>query len=91
MSRMLEQIHRAHAGEPPMMLIDLGCVNDQAARDRADRIRATGLGKKNISLEGYDRIFVRIPPKKVVAILAAFPAIKEGATYYQSTHNWLEG
>ena len=89
MSRMLEQIYREQAGEPSMVLIDIGNVNDQAARDRADKVIAAGVGKKNLSIEGFNRIFIRIPPKKVAAILAAFPQIEQGSTYYQSTHNWL--
>jgi hypothetical protein len=89
-SQMLKQLYRKQDGEPPMVLIDLGYVNDQAARDRADRLLAAGIGKRNLSLEGFNRLFIRIPPSKVAAILAAFPEIKKGTSYWQSTHNWLD-
>lgn len=87
-SRLLENAMRKTAGEPLVALVDLGYAKDQGARDRADKL-LTMVARSNLSIEGFGRILVRVPKTKLEAVLKAFP-IKEGSTYYGSTHNWLE-
>jgi hypothetical protein len=76
---------------PPHTLVDLGYVGAQPARDRADRVLEV-VGRKNLQLAGNGRIVVRIPPKKVAAVLDAFPDIRpagERPGYCWCTHSWL--
>lgn len=89
-SKMLEQKYRELDGRPKLILVDLGYVNKESTQQRADAILAWGIGKKNFSLEGSNRLFVTISPAKLQKFLAAFPQVKEGSIYWQSTHNWVD-
>ncbi len=67
-------------------LVDLGPVNDKAARDCANRLRAASLSKRNFSIEGFGRLLVSLPPAKAERIIKRF-RFKKGATYWQCTHH----
>lgn len=69
------------------ILVDLGSVDEKAARDRADALMASGVGRGNLSIEGFRRLLVKLPPKKAESILARFPIVA-GSTYWQTTHHW---
>lgn len=69
------------------VLVDMGSVDDQRARDNADALIAAGVSRKNISIEGNRRLLVKLPPKKAAGILSRFPIVA-GATYWQCTHHW---
>lgn len=79
-------VERAMAPDKIPILIDLGSVEDKAARDRADALMAAGLSNKNFSIEGNRRLLVKVPPKKS-ALLNTFPIVA-GSTYWQTTHHW---
>ena len=75
-----------------VMIIDIGYVTDEAARNRTDKLFAFGIGKKNLvwgPSTGNPRIHLNIPKSKRKAILAAFP-IKTKATWFGATHSYLE-
>lgn len=69
------------------VLVDLGSVDQKASRDRADALIASGISRTNLSIEGFRRLLVKIPPRKIKKILEHFPIV-EGATYWQTTHHW---
>lgn len=68
------------------VLVDLGSVNDKASRDCADRLMAAGIAKKNFSIEGFNRLLVKLPPKKADTIIGRFRFVP-GQTYFQCTHS----
>ena len=73
------------------VLLDLGYVEDQATRDRADKL-FKHIGKRNFQLVAYDRLLVRIPPTKVADILKRFPQIQpvtKRPGYCWCSHTWL--
>ncbi|MBE3134792.1 MAG: hypothetical protein IMZ55_15085 [Acidobacteria bacterium] len=77
-------------GKAAHFLLDLGYVKCDESRDRCDQIMATcRIGRTNIELAGFGRLLLRIPPKKLAAVLAAFPDIQEGAAYCWTTHKWI--
>ena len=70
-------------------LVDVGPVNDKAARNKADKLFKHVSRKENLMLVGMGpEIVVRIPPAKVKKVLAAFPGIKGKCTYSWCTHSW---
>ena len=85
-SLMLASIYAEDDGDE-MLLVDLGYVNDRRARDRADAIRAFGIGRQNFSIEGNARLMFRVPPTKARRLFDEFPIVP-GSTYWRSTHHW---
>jgi len=77
---------RCIAPEKVPVLVDLGSVNDKAARDCADRVMAAGVAKSNFSIEGFNRLLLKLPKSKAAAIIRRF-RFKEGCTYFQCTHH----
>ncbi len=74
---------------PRWVIVDLGQWRDAATRRRYSRLSAE-LGTPNFRRVGNDRLIVRIPPKRVDAILRDFPRIRAGAAEYcWCTHGWL--
>lgn len=88
-SLMLKSVYAEFDGKACPVLVDLGNVNEQATRDRGDALMAFGLSRKRFSIEGFNRLLVELPPRKVQAILGAFPIV-EGSTYWRTTHHWHE-
>lgn len=86
MSRMGLMVDRRMNPASIPVLVDLGSLNDKASRDCADRMMAAGVSKKNFSVEGFNRLLVKLPPKIAPAIIKRF-RIKEGAAYWQCTHS----
>lgn len=73
-------------------LLDLGYVNSQTARDRADLIFKI-ISKANLEIAGFSRLLIRIPKAKLEKVLAAHPAIKlatEQPGYSWCTHTWID-
>lgn len=76
---------------PDVMIIDIGYVNDEPARNRADEIFALGIGKKNLVCgpsAGKLRIHMNIPKSKQKMILAALP-IQAKKSWFGATHSYL--
>ena len=76
---------------PDVMIIDLGYINNQSARDRADALFAFGIGKRNIiwgPTTGEPRIHINIPKQKQTAVLQKFPVIKK-KTWFGANYSWL--
>lgn len=70
-------------------LVDCGHIKDAEPHFRT---LESLIGKKNFQRVGNDRLVARIPPKKVVAVLAAVPSIQEGmAGYCWCTHGFVDG
>jgi len=86
-SLMLESIYAEHDGKRPPIIVDLGYRHDSETPKRWEAILATGVSRRNGSVEGYGRVMVRLPPKKAAAVLAALPIVA-GETYWRSTHHW---
>lgn len=78
------------AEKADVMVVDCGYLNDKAARDRVDALRAFGIGQKNVSIEMSNRLLVKIPKGKQAAVLAQFPSIVAGKVYYGTTHHFQE-
>lgn len=75
-----------------IVVVDCGYVNEQDARDRADKIFALGVGKKNLAWGPSTRerrIHILIPKVKVKKILGALP-IKCEKTWFGATHSYLQ-
>lgn len=68
------------------ILVDLGYVDDKAARDRGDAMIAAGIAGRNFSIEGNRRLLVKVPPRKA-DVLKSFPIVA-GETYFMATHHW---
>lgn len=89
MGRLMEEsVYAEYNGEPLPMIVDLGYIKDKATQDRCDAVIAHGISRKNFSIEVFNRMFVKIPPRKAARFMAAFPVV-EGATYFRATHHWL--
>lgn len=86
-SKMLASIYDEHDGKERLPLIDLGYVDDQATRDRGDALMAFGLRRNAFSIEGFGRLLVQPPKRKLATVLATFP-LDEGETYFRTTHHW---
>lgn len=84
----LENAADSAAGKQKHILVDLGYLSEQAARDRADKL-FTKLSKTNLRIVGASRIVIRVPPNKLAAVLAAFPEITTKQTYSWCSHSWV--
>ena len=74
------------------MIIDIGFVTDEAARNRADQLIAAGIGRQNLiwgPSDGDPRIHLRIPATKRKKILEEFPGIKNKKTWFGANYSWL--
>ena len=74
-----------------IVIVDVGYVNNESARNRADKIFALGVGKKNLiwgPSTGNLRIHIYIPKTKVPKIMDALP-IKSKKTWFGATHSFL--
>lgn len=89
-SLMLKTVYASHGDGPKPVIVDLGYLENQNARDHADALMAHGIAKSRFSIEGHNRLMVEIPKSKVAGVMEAFP-IKEGSTYFGTTHHWDEG
>jgi hypothetical protein len=69
-------------------IIDLGYINDDSTSERYHKLLAFGIGQKNFNVFFTGRLVCRPPKSKVEKVMSAFP-IKEGGSYWQTTHNWL--
>lgn len=75
-----------------VMIIDIGYVNDESARNRADKLFGAGIGKKNLvwgPSTGQPRIHIIIPKSKREKILNDFP-IQSKKTWFGATHSYLD-
>lgn len=70
------------------VLVDLGYWDKKSA-ERFEMLVAAGIGRRNFSIEGFNRLLVKIPKTKVSTILLEFPIV-EGGEYWQTTHRWEE-
>ncbi len=86
MSKFGFMIDRCMAPESIPILVDLGYDGPEAV-ERWKALRAAGIGYRNFSCEGSQRLLMRLPPKKAAVILGEFPIV-EGVTYWQTTHHW---
>jgi hypothetical protein len=74
-----------------VMIIDLGYLTEESSRDRADKLFALGIGKKNLiwgPSTGDPRIHMNIPKTKREAVLATF-TVSNKKTWFGATHSWL--
>ena len=73
-----------------VIIVDIGYVKDEAARNRADEIFALGVGKKNLirgpSTAG-GRIHMHIPKTKKKKVFSALP-ISDKKTWFGATHSY---
>lgn len=90
MNMMLDNMMRKTSGEPLHVLVDIGYVDHQSARDNADKLMEH-LGRKNFQACGFSRLMARIPPSKLTGILRLFPEITEGGRYSGTTHTFGSG
>lgn len=75
-----------------VIIIDIGYVTDESARNRADEIFALGVGKKNLiwgPSTGDPRIHLHIPKTKKDKVFAALP-ITDKKTWFGATHSYHE-
>jgi len=73
-----------------VMIIDIGYVNDESARNRADEIFALGVSKKNLvwgPSTGGPRIHVAIPKTKREKVMSSLP-ISDKKTWFGATHSY---
>ena len=74
-----------------VVIVDIGYVNDESARNRADKIFALGIGRKNLiwgPSTGSPRIHINIPKSKVEKTMKALP-IQAKKTWFGATHSYL--
>jgi len=74
-----------------IVVVDIGYVTDESARNRADEFFALGIGTKNLiwgPTTGDPRIHIHIPKSKVAKIMSALP-IKTKKTWFGATHSYL--
>ena len=77
---------------PAVMIVDCGDLNEEGARDRADKIFAVGVGGSNLRWgpsTGQQRIHINIPKTKQASVLAQLP-ISDKKTWFGATHSYLE-
>ena len=93
-SLMLESVYAEQDGRPPLILVDLGYivsmdgVVDQEVDARYRAVLATGVAKRNFSVEGQiGRLLVKLPTQKAPMVLNALPIVA-GSTYWRTTHHW---
>ena len=73
-----------------VIIIDIGYVTDQSARDRADELFALGIGKRNLisaPSTGDPRIHMHIPKSKKDKVFSALP-ISDKKTWFGATHSY---
>jgi len=88
LGRLMEKsIYAEHDGKPIPLLVDIGYIGEAETKERHDAILAYGIGRGNFSVEGFNRLFVEIPPRKAEKFLDAFPVVP-GETYFRATHHW---
>ena len=78
------------AGKTDVMIIDIGYVTDESARNRADELFAFGIGKQNLvwgPSTGDPRIHIHIPKSKREKVLSTFP-IENKKTWFGATHSY---
>ncbi len=68
-------------------LVDCGYVKHPLTREHADKL-LTMVGRRNVEIVYCGRVLVRIPPRKLDKVLAAFPDIEQRQTYAWCTHCW---
>lgn len=74
-----------------VVIVDIGYVTDESARNRADKLFAAGIGKNNLICgpsTGVSRLHMNIPKSKVAKIMADFP-ITAKKTWFGATHSYL--
>lgn len=74
-----------------VVIVDIGYLNEESARNRADKIFALGISKKNLILgssTGQPRIHINIPKTKVTKVMDALP-IQTKKTWFGATHSYL--
>jgi len=73
-----------------VMIIDIGYVNEESARNRADAIFALGISKRNLvwgPSTVQPRIHIRIPKAKQKMVLEKLP-ISTKKTWFGATHSY---
>lgn len=76
--------------EVDVIIIDIGYVTDESARNRADEIFALGVGKKNLvwgQSTGDRRIHIHIPKTKRDKVFSTLP-ISDKKTWFGATHSY---
>jgi len=74
-----------------VIIIDLGYITDEAARNRADEIIALGVGKRNLVAgpsTGSPRLHICIPSTKRKRIFEALP-ISDKKTWFGANYSYL--
>jgi len=74
-----------------VVIVDIGYVTEESARNRADELFALGIGKKNLiwgPSTVAPRIHIHIPKTKITKIMKALP-IQEKKTWFGATHSYL--
>ena len=74
-----------------VVIVDIGYVTDESARNRADKIFALGVSTRNLiwgPSTGDPRIHMYIPKTKVAKIMSALP-IQAKKTWFGATHSYL--
>lgn len=74
-----------------VVVVDLGYINDESARNRADEILALGVSSRNLiwgPSTGQPRLHIHIPKTKVLKIMKALP-IQAKKTWFGATHSYL--
>lgn len=85
MSRFGLMVKRWMDPDKVPVLVDLGSVDDKAARACADRLMACGLSRRNFSIEGNARLLVKLPKGKAVDLIKRF-RFQTGESYWMCTH-----
>ena len=78
------------ADKPNVVVVDIGYLNDETARNRAYEIFALGVGRQNLiwgPSTGQMRIHIAIPKTKFTKVMAALP-IQAEKTWFGSTHRY---
>lgn len=86
-SLMLKSLYAEQDGKPQPIIVDCGYMSDPRSREAFDALIKAGVSRKRFSVEGFNRLFVELPPRKANALIADHP-IKEGGQYWRSTHHW---
>lgn len=76
---------------PGIVIVDMGYINDESTRNRADKILALGVSSKNLILApsaGSPRLHFHIPKTKVAKVMDALP-IQAEKTWFGATHSYL--
>lgn len=74
-----------------IVIVDIGYINEEATRNRADKILALGVSSRNLILgpsTGSPRLHIHIPKTKVAKVMKALP-IQTKKTWFGATHSYL--